>query len=301
MKHDNPVRARRHGGHRYRLAGFLFVLPGLIFFLVFFLYPIITAIEVSFTRWNLFSPKQFVGLANYIGVFTDQGVLHAFKVSLLFALGVSVAIWVVSLLLALLVNSEVKAVGLFRTVYFLPSALSLTVIAIVWAYMYGRLGIINLLIRTVIPQASVPWLSNSRYALLSVVIMMVWTLAGYYMIIYLSGLQAIPLDLYEVAKIDGANWWQSLWKITLPLLKPTFLFVSIVSVVASLQAFAPFLLMTSGGPGNSTKVITLKIYDDAFFNQHMGKASAESMVLFAIMIVIALIQFRLLRSERRAR
>ena len=280
-----------------KLVGFLFVLPGLTFFFIFFFYPVLNAIIISFTRWDLFSPKQFVGLGNFIELFRDPDFGQALKVSCLFALGVCLSLWFVSLFLALLINNELRMVNLFKTVYFIPSILSLTVVAIIWAYMYRRLGMINMLLKALFNTSSIPWLSSSRYALLSIVIMMLWSWAGYYMIIFLSGLQAIPIDLYEVAKIDGANWWQRLRKITLPLLKPTFLFVSIISVIASLQAFAPFLLMTSGGPGNSTKVITLKIYEDAFFRLHMGRAAAQSMVLFVIMTIFSLVEFRLFRSE----
>jgi ABC-type sugar transport system permease subunit len=293
-----PVHIPLHSAFSKRkVVGFLFVLPGLTFFLVFFFYPILNAIVISFTKWDLFSPKQFVGLGNFAELFENPDFWQALRVSCFFALGVCLSLWLVSLLLALLVNSELRLLNLFKTIYFIPSILSLTVVAIVWAYMYRRLGMINMVLKAVFSVASIPWLSSSRYALLSIVIVMVWSWAGYYMIIFLAGLQAIPVDLYEVAKIDGANSWQRLVRITLPLLKPTFLFVCIMSVIASLQAFAPFLLMTSGGPGSSTKVITLKIYEDAFFRLHMGRAAAQSMVLFAIMTVFSVVQFRLFRSE----
>ena len=280
-----------------KLVGFLFVLPGLIFFVVFFFYPVVNAIYISFTKWNLFTPKQFVGLGNFGELFQDSDFLQSFKVTGYFSLGTCLLLWITSLSLALLINSNLKLTKLFQTFYFIPSVLSLTVVAIVWSYMYRRLGLINMFLKAVFNISSVPWLASSNYALLSIVIMMVWCWIGYYMIIFLAGLRAIPFTLYEVAKIDGANWWQTLIRITLPLLKPTFLFISIISVMACLQAFAPFLLMTSGGPGSSTKVITLKIYEDAFFRLRMGRAAAESMILFLIMLVFSLIQIRVFKSE----
>ena len=280
-----------------KLVGFLFVLPGLIFFVVFFFYPVVNAIYVSFTKWNLFTPKQFVGLGNFVELFQDLDFLQCFKATAYFSLGTSLLLWITSLSLALLINSNLKFTKLFQTFYFIPSILSLTVVAIVWSYMYRRLGLINMFLKAVFNISSVPWLASSNYALLSIVIMMVWCWIGYYMIIFLAGLRGIPFTLYEAAKIDGANWWHTLLRITLPLLKPTFLFISIISVMACLQAFAPFLLMTSGGPGNSTKVITLKIYEDAFFRLRMGRAAAESMILFLIMLIFSLIQIRVFKSE----
>jgi len=280
-----------------KLVGFLFVLPGLVFFMIFFFYPVINAIYISFTRWNLFTSKQFVGLGNFVELFQDPDFLQSFKVTGYFSLGTCLLLWITSLSLALLINSNLKFTKLFQIFYFVPSILSLTVVTIVWSYMYRRLGLINMFLKAVFDISSIPWLSSSKYALLSITIMMVWCWAGYYMIIFLAGLRGIPFTLYEAAKIDGANWWHTLIRITFPLLKPTFLFISIVSVMACLQAFAPFLLMTSGGPGSSTRVMTLKIYGDAFFRLRMGRAAAESMILFLIMFIFSLIQIRVFKSE----
>lgn len=280
-----------------KLVGFLFVLPGLVFFMIFFFYPVINAIYISFTRWNLFTSKQFVGLGNFVELFQDPDFLQSFKVTGYFSLGTCLLLWITSLSLALLINSNLKFTKLFQIFYFVPSILSLTVVTIVWSYMYRRLGLINMFLKAVFDISSIPWLSSSKYALLSITIMMVWCWAGYYMIIFLAGLRGIPFTLYEAAKIDGANWWHTLIRITFPLLKPTFLFISIVSVMACLQAFAPFLLMTSGGPGSSTRVLTLKIYGDAFFRLRMGRAAAESMILFLIMFIFSLIQIRVFKSE----
>ncbi len=265
--------------------------------MIFFFYPVINAIYISFTRWNLFTSKQFVGLGNFVELLQDPDFLQSFKVTGYFSLGTCLLLWITSLSLALLINSNLKFTKLFQIFYFVPSILSLTVVTIVWSYMYRRLGLINMFLKAVFDISSIPWLSSSKYALLSITIMMVWCWAGYYMIIFLAGLRGIPFTLYEAAKIDGANWWHTLIRITFPLLKPTFLFISIVSVMACLQAFAPFLLMTSGGPGSSTRVMTLKIYGDAFFRLRMGRAAAESMILFLIMFIFSLIQIRGFKSE----
>ena len=280
-----------------KLWGFLFVLPGLIFFLLFFFYPIVNAIYISFTRWNIFGPKQFLGLGNFMELFHDPDFWNSFKVTSFFTLGTCIFLWITSLTLALLINSNLKFTNLSKIFYFIPSILSITVVSLVWSYMYRRLGLINMFLKSIFNISSIPWLASSKYALLSMVIMIIWHLGGYYMIIFLAGMQGIPITLYEAAKIDGANWWHELIKITLPLLKPTFLFISVISIISCMQAFAPFFVMTGGGPGNSTRALTLKIYEDAFLRLHMGRAAAQAMILFTIIFILSLIQTKIFKSE----
>jgi multiple sugar transport system permease protein len=291
--------SRRTGGFysRIRLAGFLFVLPGLLFFLLFFLYPILHAVRISFSHWDLFSPMTFTGLANYADLFSDSSAMESFRVTGVYALVFCLSMGLVPLVMALLLNARVRLGGFFQALYFVPSVLSLTVVSIVWQYLFRELGLLNMILKALCGVHPVPWLTSSRFALPSIVISMVWAAAGYSMIIFLAGLRSIPEELHEAAAIDGAGWWRSLRHVTFPLLKPTFLLVSVSSVIDSLQAFAPFFLMTSGGPGNSTRAITLKIYDDAFFRLNMGRASAASMILFVVMLAVSLLQIRLFRSE----
>jgi len=282
---------------RRKLVGFLFALPALTFFIVFFAYPVINGIYISLTKWSVFTPKQFIGVRNFVNLSHDPEFLQSLKITICFVVGTCLIIWIVPLILALLINTNLRFTKFFQTLYFIPSVLSLTVIAIVWTYMYRRLGLINGLLKFLLDISPVPWLESSKYALLSIIIVVGWSAIGYYMIIYLAGLRGIPTILYEAAKIDGANWWQMLTEITFPLLKPTFTFIFIISIISSLQVFPPFLLMTNGGPGTSTTVVSLKIYKDAFFRLNMGKAAAESMVLFLIMVILSLIQLRILKSE----
>ena len=278
------------------LAGFLFVVPALLFFIVFLAYPVVNAIYVSFTNWDLFSEMKFIGVGNYLELTKDSLFWKSLAVTIYFTVGTALGIWILSLLLALLMDFQLKFADVFQTLDFLPAIIPLAVNSVVWLYMFRRLGLVNITLNTLFG-FTLPWVRSSAWAMPSIIIVMVWTWTGYYMMIYLAGLKGTPDDLYEAARIDGASWLQYTLRITLPLLKPIFLFVSIISVMTCLQAFAPFQLMTEGGPGDSTRVLTFKIYQDAFFRFKMGRAAAQAMVLFVIVMAFALTQFRLLRGR----
>jgi ABC-type sugar transport system permease subunit len=281
---------------RLKLVGLLFVLPALAFFLVFFLYPVGQAVWVSFTTWNLFSPQIFVGLRNYINIFSDPLFLNALRVTVTFGFLTTAILCLVSMGLALLVDRSLRFINLSQTLYFLPSVLPLAVVAILWGYMLDNLGFVNDLLRSLV-HAGMPFLTSSDVALYSIVFTQVWAAAGYFMVLFKAGLQAIPTTFYDAAKIDGAGGLQIIWHITLPLLRPTLFFVITLLLITTFQQFDLFYLMTSGGPGTSTQAVTFRIYLDAFFNLRMGWATAESMVLFVIMLVMTLIQARVFRTD----
>ena len=276
-------------------AGFLFVVPALSFFIIFLAYPVANAIYVSFTDWDLFSQMKFIGASNYVELSKDPLFWNSLAVTVYFTVGTAMCIWILSLLLALLMDSQRKFSGFFGTVYFLPAIIPLAVNSVVWLYLFRRLGLVNTVLNSLFG-FTLPWVRSSMWAMPSIIIVMVWTWAGYYMMIYLAGLKSIPPELHDAARIDGANWVQYTLRITLPFLKPMFLFVSILSVMNSLQAFAPFELMTEGGPGDATRVLTFKIYQDAFFRFKMGRAAAQAMVLFLIVMAFAGAQLRLWRD-----
>lgn len=277
-------------------TGLLYILPALLFFLMFFIYPITNAIYISFTNWNFIAPKHFIGLRNYIELFQSSDFMHSLRVSFYYAFGVTIPLWILSLGLALLIDNKVRFTRFFQTIYFIPSIISLTVAFSIGQYMFQRLGLINGILHFLnIP--SIPWLSKGSYALAAIIITSIWQASGYYMIIFLAGLQGIPNVYYEAAKIDGADWYHILIKITLPLLRPTFLFVVIVSIIQAFQGFTQFYVMTGGGPGTATKALPLKIYDDAFLRFQMGKATAEAMILLLIMMVLTIIQLKIFRKE----
>ena len=277
------------------LAGFLFVLPALFFFIIFLAYPVGNAIYVSFTDWDLFLDKKFIGVRNYVELSKDHLFWNSLAVTLYFAVGTAICIWILSLLMALLIDSQRTFSPFFRTIYFLPAIIPLAVNSVVWLYLFRRLGLVNIVLDSLFG-FTLPWVRSSAWAMPAIIVVMVWTWAGYYMMIYLAGLKSIPPELHEAARIDGASWLQYTLRITLPLLKPMFLFVSILSVMNSLQAFAPFDLMTEGGPGDATRVLTFKIYQDAFFRFKMGRAAAQAMALFLIVMAFAGVQLRLWRE-----
>lgn len=281
---------------RLKAAGFLFVLPALAFFLIFFLYPVGQAIWVSFTTWNLFTPPIFVGLQNYLNVFSDPLFFNALRVTVTFGILTTVGVCLVSFGLALLVERATRFVDMFQTLYFLPSVLPLAVVAILWGYMLDNEGFVNDLLRS-ISGVGVPFLTSSQTALYAVVFTQIWASAGYFMVLFRAGLQAIPSTFYDAARVDGAGERQILWHITVPLLRPTLFFVITLLLISTFQQFDLFYLMTSGGPGYSTQALTYRIYLDAFFNMRMGWATAESMILFVIMLAITLVQARLFRTD----
>lgn len=274
------------------ITGFLYFAPALLFFLIFFIYPIINAIYISFTDWNFITPKHFIGLRNYIKLFQSADFIHSLKISLYYAFGLTIPLWILSLGLALLIDTKLRFTRFFQTIYFIPAVISLTVTSLVGQYMFQRLGLINGVFH-LLNMTSIPWLSKGSYALLAVIIMSIWQASGYYIIIFLAGLQGIPNIYYEAAKVDGASSHHILFKITLPLLKPTFLFVFIISIIQAFQGFTQFFVMTGGGPGAATKALPLKIYDDAFLHFQMGKATAEAMILLLIMLFFTVIQLKI--------
>jgi multiple sugar transport system permease protein len=251
---------------------------------------------VSFTQWNLFTPQIFVGLQNYTSVLADPLFLNALRVSVTFGVATTAGLCVVSFFLALLIDRPLPGINAFQTLYFLPSVLPLAVIAILWGYMFDNVGFVNDLLRSLF-HVSIPFLTSSDVALYSVVFTQVWASAGYYMVLFKAGLQAIPSTYYDAARVDGAGWHQVIWHVTLPLLRPTLFFVITISVITTFQQFDLFYLMTSGGPGYSTQALTYRIYLDAFFNLRMGWATAESMVLFVIMFGLTLVQARIFRTD----
>jgi multiple sugar transport system permease protein len=272
------------------------VLPALAFFLIFFLYPVGQAVWVSFTQWNLFTPQVFVGLRNYANLFSDPQFQNALRVTVTFGVLTTAILCAVSFALALLIDRPWRFIGAFQALIFLPSVLPLAVIAILWGYLLDYQGFLNDLLRTYFG-LSVPFLTSSSFALYSVVFTQVWAAAGYYMVLFKAGLQAIPAPIYDAAKVDGAGGAQIVWHVTLPLLRPTLFFIVTILLVNCFQQFDLFYLMTSGGPGTSTQAITLTIYLDAFFNLRMGWAAAESMVLLVLMVVITFVQARVFRTD----
>lgn len=282
---------------RTDLVGWAFVAPSLLGLLVFLAGPLVAGLFISFTNWDMLSPPRLVGLSNYVQLFQDPFVWLSLKNTLYYSVLTIPGIIVVSLALALAVNRAVFVSKLYRTMFFIPVVSSMVAVALMWKWVYNeQFGLLNwLLSRLGLPELG--WLSDPRLSMLSVALVAVWKSMGYYMVLFLAGLQGIPEHLYEAATIDGAGSWRRFWSITLPLLSPTLFFVMIISVIGSFQVFDQVYVMTQGGPGNSTLVFNYYLYQNAFEFFRMGYASALAYVLFALIFIITLLQVKFISKR----
>jgi multiple sugar transport system permease protein len=295
----DKVATQRRGLSIYtkrRLWGLAFVLPTFLFFAIFAFYPMINAFTISFTDYNLVTPPKMVGLANYAHMLTDERFKIMIGNTLGFVIGSTIPTIVIAMALALVLQRNFLGRNLVRTLYFLPVIFSGVVVAIVWRLLYHPYGLINTILAPFV-QDTPRWITSTAMAPWALIILNVWQSVGFYMVIFIAGLQNIPEDFYDSAKVDGANQSQSFWFITLPLLKPTTLLVLVISMINFFQTFTYQYVMTKGGPGDATNVISLYIYTNAFQYQYMGYASAMAIVMFLFIMVLTLIQFRVVRTE----
>ena len=276
--------------------GLLFAAPALVFLAVFSLAPMAYALAISFTRFNLTSPAEFVGLDNYRALLGDGAFHNSLRVTSVYVLGTVVPVWAISLGIALLLVRARVFSSVWRTLLFLPSVLPLVSVALVWKLFFHLNGPMNGVLATVgVP--AVPWLTSTQFAPLALIVMSWWHATSYYMVIFLAGLLAIPRTYYEAAEVDGAGGWARFRDITLPLLRTTFFLIIVISIVNGLRTFVFQQVLTTGGPGTSTQVITLLIYQAAFSFTQMGRASAMSIVLFVLVLAFSVVQFRLFRER----
>lgn len=271
---------------------YIFILPNVLIFALFVIIPAFQGLGMAFTDQGIFTAAKFVGFANFKKLFSDTVFLITLKNTVVYSLITVIALVVVSLILALLLskNNVMGETG-FRAVFYIPSLLSMIIVGIAWRFILGNeMGILNYIIKA-LGGSGVPWLTDGKFAMASVIAVTVWTYAGYYMLIFISGLQAIPTELYEAATVDGASKWYSFKKITLPLLSPTTLVVSILATINAFKAYELILTMTKGGPGYATKFIVQQVYEVAFTEDKLGYASAMSIVLMLIIGIFTVIQF----------
>lgn len=279
---------------RKRLTAYCFLLPNLIGFLVFTLIPVVSALGLSFMRWDSYNPTQFVGLQNFRIMLKDSSFRISFWNTIYFTCATVPLTVIVSLILALALDKGLKGLTIFRAIHFFPHIASTVAVAVVWQFLYNAdMGPINMFLRAMGVTDPPRWTASVTWAMPAVIIMSVWKSAGYYMIMFLAGLQGIPNHLYEAATIDGANGWHRFRYVTLPLLTPTLFFVIIMNLIYSFKVFDQIYIMTQGGPGRATSVLVYYIYVQAFVNQNFGYASAMAFVLFLILLVITIVQFRL--------
>jgi multiple sugar transport system permease protein len=279
---------------RLRWAGFLFVLPALIHLATFKFYPMLDASWLSFHRYDLMSSPVFNGLRNYQALWENPLFHQSFWVSAKYMFGVALPEWFLALGLALLLNRQIPGRSLIRLAYFFPIAMSQIVVAMVWKFMYHPHGLVNTILEF-FWIGRINWLSTEETALPALIIIGIWRGIPLFAVLYLAGLQSIPKEYYEAAAIDGAGPLQRFLHITVPLLLPTILLVIVMSLLSAVKVFLNPLVMTEGGPNGTTRVLPYFIYETGFAYFRMGEAAAASMVLFAFVFVLTLINLRLLR------
>lgn len=292
-------RTERGGSIGRRSAGLFFVLPAVSFTVVFFILPLIFTVYMSLHDWPLLGDHEFIGLDNYSALLSDRQFWNSLWFTTRYTLLITPVIFILAFVLALLVSLPLPGVGIYRTVYFLPVVIGLGSSSLLWVWLlHDRVGVINAILTGLgLMDRPIIWLADSSYAMTAIIMSVVWKTVGFTMILLMTGMQAIPAELYEAAKVDGANYWGRLRYIMMPLLRRTFALALILSVIGSYLGFDQFFIMTAGGPQNSTISVVYWIYKNSFTNFKLGYGASLSIVLLVILVILSVIQLRLLRDE----
>lgn len=275
---------------------YLFMLPGIVLFIGMFAWPVVIAIQLAFSHYDIVSPIRPAGFDNFIAMGNDPRFAIALRNSVLFLVMFLPLTVVAPLFLALLVNIKLRAIQTFRMLYFLPVVTSMVAVAVAWRYVFDRAGVVNWFL-SLFGVGPIDFLLDTAWALPTVVLLEAWKNMGLFMMIYLAGLQAVSVDQIEAARIDGANAWQRLVHVIAPALRPTFAVTLIMSMLEAMRAFESVYILTRGGPSDSTLTLGYYIWSKAFQDYEMGYASAVGLVLWAIMIVLSLINLQV--TKRR--
>jgi ABC-type sugar transport system permease subunit len=276
-----------------------FLAPAVLFLGIFQLYPVLYAVYISFHKYDLMSPPIFVGFSNYVRLLSDQQFLRSIWITAFYVFWTIVPVICLSFLLAFMLSRLGRSSGFWRVLIYLPSILPFVSVALVWKLMFNQRGPINDII-VEIGGTPIPWLTNGVYAPWALIGMSWWHATSYYTIIFLAGFLSLPRDPFEAATVDGANRWQIMRYITIPLMRPTIALVVVLATVNGLKTFVFHQVLTDGGPANATQILTILIYKSAFSYLELGRASAYSIVLFSIIMLLSLIQIWLLSGARDA-
>lgn len=265
-----------------------FVLPALVGTMIFIVIPVFFSFYLSFCHWDLLTKIKFVGFENYITLLTSPSFGLILKNTFVFALSTAIIAIIIPLILAAVLNNKIRGTEFFKTAYFLPFITPMIVVAIAWEWIFDpNNGLLNYILK-----ANINWLYDTKTAMLALIIVSSWKLIGYNMVILLSGFSGINQNLYEASKIDGANQIQTFFRITLPLLSPTIFFVMVITTISSFQVFDLIYLMTQGGPMDSTNVLVYWIYKNAFEFFNIGEASAGAYILFLVILLLTIVQWK---------
>ncbi|MEX0143733.1 Lactose transport system permease protein LacF [compost metagenome] len=285
--------------HRHTVQAWLFLTPALLLLAAFSFWPVGYGSVLAFTDYSLIRETRFVGLDNFRYIFNNEMFVSGLKNSLMFLLMVPF-VQVGAIVLAVLVNNRLPGIRLFRAAFYVPVVTTVSVVGIMWGFMFHEQGALNYVMMTLkLVNAPVGWLSNDSLALFAVMFVTLWRGLGWYMVMYLAALQSIPSDMQEAAMLDGANRWQRFWKITVPMLRPTIMLCSILSVLAALKAYQEVDVLTQGGPMNSTFTALYYAYDQGLKHLKLPRALAASFVVSLFCIAIALLCLRYLKPKHR--
>ena len=275
------------------ICGLYFVLPAVIGTFIFIIIPIFCSFALSFTEWDLLNDIKFVGLDNYKEILSQKVFLDIFINTIIYAISVTFFAVLIPLFIAPIIYSKIKCAELFKTIYFIPFITPAVVVAIVWSWIFDpNVGLINSVLNT-----HLNWLYDVRLAMPVLILVSVWKLIGYNVVLFLTGFSTISTNVYEAAKIDGAGRKETFFNITLPLLRPTTYFVTLVTAISSFQVFDLIYVMTEGGPKDSTNVIVYSIYKYAFEYFDIGKSCALAYILFIVIFVLTILQKKFSKSN----
>ena len=295
-----PGRAGGHTSRRRRFGPYIWIAPALLLYAVFTLAPLAGGLVISFFSWNGFQSPQWVGLDNFSRALQDQGFWQSLIHNVIYLVGTVVGKLVLAMFLALLLNRSLRGQTIYRTILFMPVVMSFVVVGLVWNWIFNyNFGLLNAVLSFVgLGSWKHDWLGDTSFALGALIVVDIWKWFGFHMVINLAGLQSIPNELYESARIDGASGWQSFLRITLPLMMPVTMINVLLASAGAFTVFDLVYVMTDGGPVNATDVAMIHIYTQAFQFNQFGYAAAMSYVLLALISVVSLVLMRLLRRER---
>ncbi|MGB3494355.1 MAG: sugar ABC transporter permease [Elainellaceae cyanobacterium] len=302
VSRSSPSRSRpRWSQFQQQSTPYLFLLPALLVLGLTVFWPSLNALYLSMTQYgyDITQPPEWVGLANFQRLLTDQVFWITLGNTLLYLVVVVPILVILPLVLAILVNQTLPGIHWFRTAYYTPVVISMVVAGIAWRWLYAETGLFNQILKGIgLSESGVPWLTSPKLALFSVMAVTIWKGLGYYMVIYLAGLQAIPAELYEAAAIDGSDGWAKHWDLTIPLMKPYLFLVAVISSISATKVFEEIYIMTRGGPLNSSKTIVYYVYEQAFdpTNLEISYACTVGLALFIIILILSVIRLSLNRQ-----
>jgi putative chitobiose transport system permease protein len=285
-----------------QLTPYLFLLPALILLALTVFYPALQAFSFSFTRYeDLALPPQWIGFENFQKLWTDKVFWETLKNTLLYLVGVVPILVALPLGFAILVNRKIKGIHWFRLSFYTPVVISMVVAGIAWRALYDTNGIFNQFLKLMGSSETIRWLTSPELALWSVMAVTIWKGLGYYMVIYLAGLQSIPAELYEAASLDGSDGWVKHWDITVPLMRPYLLLVAVISSISAMKVFEEVYIMTRGGPLHSSKTVVYYVYEQAFSNSNYSYGCTIGLVLFLIILGFSILNLNLSRNSEQGK